>query len=145
MATLNLWFRAEADLTTNVFGMGSLSAPVQLTVTAVHVQKVSLATATTAKLFDVTEDLSDFDYAIILSDQSIFIEQVCDDGNEVGERVFAQKIRANFPFLITHNAAKANYTVNFAAGSDDVIETVRARNESGSTANITSAFFNQEP
>jgi hypothetical protein len=97
----------------------------------VHETVVNVGTETTTKVFDITTStLSSFDVLWIESDKDVYVEFVVDDGNNVGEEVWAQKLRAGTAIAMPYDDAKANYTVNFAGGSDDVVETVRVRNES---------------
>ena len=99
----------------------------------------SLATGTTWDVLDLTGSenaLSDFDFLGVESDQNVFLELTADEGGEVGTVVFAIEIQANVPFLLPSDDCKSNYTADFATGSDDVVDRLRVRNESGSTADV---------
>lgn len=136
MAEIRIIHRVEVDDGTRVYSLGDLT-PVSVSITGLpFCQGYSIATATTTKVFDIDEDLASFKCLWILSTQDVFMELVVDDDNDVGEVSSAHKLRANVIHTVGHDDAKANYTVNFAAGSDDNIETVRIRNESGSTATV---------
>lgn len=122
---------------------GSMTAPTILTFTGeVKPIVVDVATETTVKLLDVSVDhMTAFSYVMIAADQDVMIELVTDDGNEVGERVYTIKIEGSGTagtygpaFELHSNVSYANYTVNFAAGTLDTIETIRVRNLSTTTA-----------
>lgn len=138
MATAYLTVHVELPLTNNTPVVGSITTPVQVTVGGqYHHRNITLATATTATIYDATTDSpSSFDFIVILSDQDVFLETVVDQNGGVGTEQLAYKLRANLPFILPYDDAKANYTINFAAGTNDVIDLIRIRNESGSTANI---------
>ena len=116
----------------------AMQSPVSVTASTgiVHDQSFSLATATTVKIFDIDEDLADFDVLVIVSDTNVYLETVVDDDADVGEVASTIPITANVPFILGRDDAYANYTVNFAGGTLDVIETLRIRNVSGGTAII---------
>ena len=100
-------------------------------------QTFTLANNTTQKVFDIDEAaIGNFDFLWIESNQDVFVEMVTDDDGDVGEETGVVKSLAGSAFLLHSDDAKANYTVIFAGGSNDVIETIRVRNESGSTATV---------
>lgn len=116
---------------------GSLTEPIDITVDGLIEHKViQLANNTTVVLWDSAESIATFDYFYIKSDQDIRIEWTCDRGAEVGTVVFADLIESNTPWDRFYDDALASYTANFATGTVDVIDRIRVRNISGSTANI---------
>lgn len=140
MATLDHYvYFTVTDAAGNVVSGGSRSQPEEITVDG-HVKDVtkSLATATTwdAWISGAEESLTDFDFAWVESSQAVFVELVCDKGAEVGRVVFAKEIPAGIPWPIPTDDAMANYTVDFGTGTEDVIDTIRIRNNSGTTANV---------
>lgn len=140
MATLNVWKSYELTIDGEQLIGGSRAAPVQVTVDGKRAELYrSLATATTWDVWDATdaeEALANFDYLFIESDQNVFVELTVDKGGEVGTVVFAIEIQANKPFDLFADDAMANYTADFATGTEDVIERIRIRNNSGSTAGV---------
>ena len=142
MATLRTWLRFEVvDGNDNVQAIGNslYDAPVQVTVGGtVHRQTYSIADTGTQKIFDVTTDLSNFDFAIILSDQNLLLQKVIDDAGNNGEAFFVETIRANVPYPIPIDDGLAgNGTVDLFDGTADVIERLDVKNSSGATANVT--------
>ncbi len=118
---------------------GSRSSPTEVSVDGlVSDESKSLATATTwdAWISGTEEGLTDFDFFWMKADQDVRVELVCDANNGVGREEFALLIEANTPFRIIYDDALALYTLDFAAGTADVIDTIRIRNESGETAVI---------
>lgn len=122
---------------------GSMSEPTVITFTGeIKNSVVDVAASTTVKILDLSVDqISAFSYLLLASDQDVMIELVTDDGNEVGERVYTIKLIGSgtagtygAPFQLLSNVSYANYTVNFAAGTLDYIETIRARNLSATTS-----------
>jgi hypothetical protein len=122
----------------NVVIRGGSVNPVSVTCAggSVHDQTVDLATATTTTLFNTTEDLADFDFLFITSTQDIYLELTTDLDASVGDEVYTVPVTANVPFVLARDDSYANYTVNFGGGTLDVIQRIRARNVSGSTATI---------
>ena len=138
MATLNVYQHFYMTISGDTVARGSRSAPTAITVDGQKKEwNRSLATATTALVWDGTatdEPLSNFDFLYIKSDQDLLVEFTCDKGAEVGTVVFARKVLASEPMMILHDDAMANYTAAFATGTADVIDRIRVRNTSGSTA-----------
>jgi len=123
---------------------GSLTAPSRITVSDPMLDAVkSLATATTWDVWTTgsEEPITDFDFLWIESDQNVFLEITTDTGADVGTVVSTVEIKADVPFTLASDTSKANYTADFAAGSNDVIDQLRIRNESGSTAHVRVAMF----
>lgn len=87
---------------------------------------------------DSDSALSAFDFLWIESDLDVFLELTVDQNAGVGREEIAFTLLAGVPFILGSNVGKANYTADFAAGSDDVIDRIRIRNENGDdeTANI---------
>lgn len=72
----------------------------------------------------------------MVADQDVFVELVCNDGGGTQED-FAFKVYANTPFMMRGDDAKAAHTEDFAGSeTNDVIDAIRIRNESGSNAVI---------
>lgn len=118
---------------------GSRSAPIEIECDGLvsDVWK-SLADATTwdAWAAGASEGLTDFDLLWIWADQDIRVELTVDANNGVGDELIAFLVEAETPFRLIYDDALANYTSNFAAGTADVVDRVRIRNVSGSTAKV---------
>lgn len=83
----------------------------------------------------VDESLSDFDYCFIQSDKSgLYAEFTVDNNATYGTEVFALGIGTIIPLILPTNAAYANYTADFAAGTIDVIDKIRLRNPTPNAA-----------
>ena len=139
MATLNVYQAYELTIDGEQLVGGSRSAPVQITVDGKRKEWYrSLATATTVTCWDGTdtnEALSNFDFLYIESDQSIIVEFTTDYGNQVGDELYAIEVQASRPLMLCCDDAFAAYT-SISSNTEDVIDRVRIRNVSGSTANV---------
>jgi hypothetical protein len=118
---------------------GSRTSPESITVDGVC--KDATKSLTTATTWDVwitgaDESLTSFDFLYVEADQNVFLELTVDKGNEVGREEIAIEIQSGIPFALPTDDAYALYTADFGAGTEDVIDSVRVRNVSGSTANV---------
>lgn len=130
------------DLLGRLHKGGSLSDPVEIEVAGyVDNDTVSLATATTLTLWNSAEALTDFDFFYLKADQALYVEITCDRGGEVGLEELAFVLPAGRPLILPDDGALALYTSNFATGTADVIDSIRVRNVSGSTATIERAVI----
>lgn len=68
-----------------------------------------------------------YDLLILETDKAIFLELVTDEGNEVGERSYTVELKPGVPLMLGSQRSYANHSPNFAAGTLDLIETIRAR------------------
>src|SRR5574339_718817 len=136
MATLRVWKRWELLGGLSPEEGGSLAQPTEITVDGLIEHRIiQLATSTTLTLWDSSEPITNFDYFWIKSDQDIRIEWTADTGGEVGTVVFADLIESNTPWDRFYDDVLALYTANFATGTADVLDRIRIRNVSGTTAN----------
>lgn len=122
-----------------VISGGSRTAPESITVDGNHKNiSRSLANNTTIDVWitGADESVTDFDFAYFVSDQNVYLELTVDKGNDVGREEIAIELQAGIPFALTSDDAYALYTTDFAAGTADVIDQIRIRNVSGSTANV---------
>ena len=144
MPELRVYTRFETEIDGQVYQGGSNVVPKRITLAGSRFDVTkSLATATTWDVWTTgaEEPLTDFDFLWVLSDQAVFIEYTTDTAADVGTVVSTQQVAANVPFILASDTSKANYTADFAAGTDDVIDQLRIRNESGSTAAIRVVMF----
>lgn len=126
---------------------GSRSAPKEITVSTPGIDVTKLLTASST--WDVwghtSEDaVSDFDLLVIVSDYGgVIVEFTTDKGGEVGTEVFTVELVANLPLVLGSDGSWANYTVDFAGGTLDVIDRIRVRNPTGasSSANVRVGIF----
>jgi hypothetical protein len=139
--TVKLWTRMEI-----VDGNGTVRASDGLTpydppkiVTAasgvVHDQSHSVLTTATAEIFDVADDISDFDFLWIKADQDdVLIQLVIDDNATNGESYQVVELTKNVPFILASDDALAsNGAVDVFTGTADVIERVNVKNNNAST------------
>jgi hypothetical protein len=82
--------------------------------------------------------LGDFELLLVKSDQDgVILELETDTGNEVGNEWATIELKKNIWFILCSDGSWANYTADFAAGTLDTIEVIRARQVSGgTTANV---------
>lgn len=144
MATLSFWsgyqFTSGSEQITGGSRSGSYSISVDGQFAKIN---KSLATATTWVAWESGSDcttVTDFDFLWILSDKAIEIELTVDKAGAAatpGPTISVMQAQANIPFIVTSDDAYAGPTANFASGTESVINRIRIRNISGSTAVIT--------
>lgn len=118
-----------------VYRWGVPSQPTRHTVTGDNARdglfdvKGSGSGSPVVLLWSAALDLpSSFKLLVLESDQEVVVEFVTDDGNDVGEEVYTVTLSAGIPLILGGDGSYANYTVNFAGGTLDVIEAIRAKN-----------------
>jgi hypothetical protein len=101
---------------------------------SIHDRTNSINTGDVKKIFDVTEDLANFDALAIISDQTVEIEFVVADGSK--QVVFILTILANLPFILgSDNSRDSDHAENWATdGTADTIDKITVKNSSGATA-----------
>lgn len=77
-----------------------------------------------------------FALLVLETDQAVMVEFVTDDGGEVGEEVFTVELNPGIPLILGDDASYADYTVNFASGTLDTIEAIRAKNLGATDAKV---------
>lgn len=117
--------------------IGSLSTPADVSLASGlrYDKEFTVGIETTKKLFDASVEFATFELIAVQCDLDLMLEMVTDDGNEVGERAFTIGLRGSgvagkfgMLFFLPKQISYANYTVNFAAGTLDLIEVLRVRN-----------------
>lgn len=143
MATLTLTWDYRVTINGRDLVLTSPAAAPTVTLSEVYELDRTLPTATTLVLWDAAAPSgvpTTFDFLYVLSSQDAYLELTCNEGN-ANERVFAVPLTANLPFTLFRDDAYYNFTAgptgDAFAGSLDVIDYVRIRNVSGSTANLS--------
>jgi hypothetical protein len=139
LATLSLYAAAQFTVGAVNIAVGSRGGAYSITVDGQHqLLNRSLATSTTWDAWESGAEtaITDFDFLWVLSDQNVLVEMTADKAADVGTVVFAQEAQANVPLMLTSDDCMANHTADFATGTADVIDRIRIRNVSGSTATI---------
>lgn len=146
MATLTLTWDHRITLNGREYVFQSPTTPPTLSLSELHTQTFSLATATTVILWDPTlasvpSEPTSFDFLYALASQACFLELTCNE-DDANERVFVVPLKADIPFLLGADDAFYNFTAtgDAYAGALDVIDRLRLRNQSGSTATVTVAL-----
>jgi hypothetical protein len=135
------WALAWEDANRKMDSVGNLLEPVILPAVTgtVFRRQVSVAASTTAIMFDVANDLGDFDVMVAVSDKSnVILEWTTDKDNSVGDEYATIGLYATFPQPFGTDDSYANYTPGgsgFSGGTLDKIERVRVRNL-GTTAAV---------
>lgn len=123
-----------------VYVMNGSTAPTSITAASglVFDRTLTIANGATAVLWDAAAatNVTDFDFLWITSDQNIQIELNTDQNNSIGDEFGTVTVGPNAPLVLASDDSYANYTANFATGTLDVIDRIRAKNSSGSTANV---------
>jgi len=137
MATINLRVQADGDL---LRPYGSLLTASTFTVTEVFDETLVLANSKTWDVWTAvaTDDPGQESFAVGIFEASAaaFIEITIDKDGDVGTEEIAIGLAAGEPFILTSNVGKALYTADFAAGTDDVIDQIRIRNEAGAANTV---------
>jgi len=139
----NLYYDFGAFISAN--GQRYSFDPDSYTITAVdnpYITTFDVATSTTQKIYDSTLQGA-FKLVAIKSDYPMHIELVTDDDATFGEVAYTiyspgTSVAGVFgpPIVIPSNISYANYTVNFGGGTIDTINTIRARNISGTAGQV---------
>jgi len=142
MATVNCYNYIIATVNGKRYEFGSLTEPQAITAAGNDVYELvtTVATSTAIEIFDVADDLADFDFLIVACDQDLMLEMVVDDNAGVGEEEFTVKLTGSgttgewgVPFILSSDVSYANYTQAFAAGTLDKIERLTVKNLSAVT------------
>lgn len=144
MSTINTWIRSEVTIGNQKYTLGDIFNPVQITLGSdvVHIQRVSVADSTATKLFDIADDIADFDFLWIESSQTGEVELVVADG-EAGVQLIVLPVLANLPLILGgDNSRESDHTEDFGTvGTADNIEKITFYQTSGSAANVLLAAF----
>ncbi len=140
MPVLKVWQRFEiVDLLGVKHVGGSSVTPQTVSVVGTIKDEVKVVGAAVTWDFWVTgteEPLTDFDFLFIESDlDGVMVELTTDKGAEVGKVVSTVELKAGKPLMLNSDGSWANYTVDFAAGTLDVIDQIRIHNPAGN-ANV---------
>lgn len=126
-----------------VYRWGVPNQPTKHTVTADNVRDAQFDVAGSGSgspvvlLWTALVDLpASFKLLVLESDQDVVVEFVTDDGGEVGEEVYTVTVSAGLPLILGSDQSYANHSVNFAGGTLDVIEAIRAKNLGATDANV---------
>ena len=146
MATLDLYQFFTVTINGIPYTMGSMAAPDQITLgdETVFWERRSIAASATwdAWATGTEEPLTDFDFLCCESNGSdVVIELTTDKGAEVGTEVYTYQLTADVPFILTSDDSYANYTVDFAGGTLDVIDQIRIKNLNASARIVTLGLF----
>lgn len=140
MAAINVYTFFETTIDGVRVTGGSLTTPTAVTAASEvkHDQTFSIANGGTQELFDVDDDIGDFDFLWILSDQSdVLLEIVVDDDADNGESYQVKELFAGLPFILgSDDALASDGTVSAFTGTADLIERITVKNSSGSTAKV---------
>lgn len=68
-----------------------------------------------------------FSLLVLETDKPIMLEFVTDEDGSIGEESYTVKLTPACPLILGSDDSYANHTVEFAAGTLDNIETIRAR------------------
>lgn len=97
---------------------------------AIHDQEHSVATTATVKLFDIADDLADFDFLFVIADQVGNIQLA----NNAAATFFTMQMLADLPFILGGDNSEHTGTIGAFDGTSDPIERVYFENTSANTA-----------
>lgn len=139
MATIDVYVRFETTIDGVPVSGGSRGSPDEIAVSGFQFDATKqLTNGTTWDVWTAGADepVTDFDFLYISSDQTVQLEMTCDVGNQVGTEVFVVPVSAGIPYIMAADDSIANYTADFGGGTADVIDQIRVKNASGSTATV---------
>lgn len=132
--TIKVVCQVELEGNGQVVRLGTDYVPTELTAAGGEIYdrtfQVSAAGAEIVALYDPANGVgpADFDFLALLSDtDDVVVELTTDVNAGVGKELATLELRANIPFLLGSDDSYANYTENFAGGTLDVIDRIRAK------------------
>lgn len=149
MGTLRLVQHGTIELDGQRFPIGDPVRSHSFSFTEMFRHTVTLAASGKATLLDITgtqsaggSELGSFSILLIASDRDVTVEEIVDEGNEVGQRVQSWTCKGSgtanklgpLHCRFSDNAYASDHTENFAAGTLDNIETIRVKNTDASNA-----------
>jgi len=137
MSNLSAYFSIVGTLNGRRINIGSRNDAITIALASdLHFfEEYSLSANSNTKIFDVTENLGDFDVIAVLCDQDITIQLVTDDTGAVGEEDYTLTVKGSgtngtygLPFVLGSDASYANHTVDTWSGHTiDTIDRIDAR------------------
>lgn len=142
-ATIYLFQHFFVQVEGKKYDDGSLTDPVSISIDGKgESYEIQLATATTLDLWAASSGkIADFDFFWLKLDQDVYVELTTDTNNGVGDEVYVLEADANKAFVLCSDTGLANYTANFGTVTADVVDRIRLRNVSGSTAKGRAFLF----
>ena len=135
-ATLKLISHVIVDIDGKPYRAGSLTQARTLTLGSdlVFEQVYSVAPTTAVKLFDIAENLADFDFLLIETDLTVLLQFSTNAASEYDVKELLGSAVANsygFPFILgSDDTQQQDGTVDLFDGTADTIEQIYAYNES---------------
>lgn len=141
MPAVRIWSYIEVDDAfgvTHKLGDPPADTPRQFSIDGdVHDKTYSVANGSTQKLYDVDDDIGDFDVLAIVSTQNLLLQIVIDDDGDNGESYQVHTLRAYIPFLLgTDDGLASDGSVDLFDGTADLVERINCKNSSGSAADV---------
>lgn len=135
--TIQTWTRFETTDPQNVIRSGgrqSSEASRQVTTSdnAIHDQTVTVGASSIAKLFDVAEDLADFEFLFVESSQDGLLQLA----NNSAANFFVLGVKANVPFLLPSSTGQYGGAVGAFDGTTDALERVYFKNTGSVSATV---------
>lgn len=150
MGQLRIVQHGSIELDGQVYQIGDPVRSHSFTFTEMYRDTVTLAASGTAVLLDITAtqsgggvNLGSFSVLLIASDRDVTIEEIVDEGNQVGQRVQSWTCKGSgtankyglYHFRGSDNAYASDHTENFGgAATLDNIETIRVKNTDATNA-----------
>lgn len=119
--------------------VGNIDTSVQIAYAGdTHSQKFTVAASGTQELFDIADDLGNFDFLIIVPEgPSVLLQVVIDDGANNGESYQVYKLRQDVPFILPlDDGLASDGTVDNFSGTADLIERVTCKNTHTDTVDV---------
>ena len=134
MATINLRQQADVIVTSGgeVKQLGSVLTGDSITVTDVRDDTITVDATTTWDTWTSSDTINALAFLWVECASAVWIELTTDKDNDVGassNEFYTIKTKAGVPFVLTSNISFADYTVDFAGGTADVIDQIRIRND----------------
>lgn len=125
------------------YEFGSLTEPQTITAAGndTYELRKTVATSTAIEIFDVDNNLADFDFLLVASDFDLQLQMIVDQDDDVGRVAFTLPLTGSGtaeeygpPIILCDDDSYANYTYDYAGGTLDVIERINVKNLSTTQA-----------
>jgi hypothetical protein len=143
MATLKLTVHATIAVDGEEHEIGSLTTPEQVTIgtagSEILIDQIHEVAASggTKEIFDVADDLADFEFLIIISTQDVLLQIVVSDSGSPTEQFLVLTLKADVPFILGADEAQAgSVTVDNFNGTADTVDRINVKNNAASAAKV---------
>ena len=143
-SVIDFFFRWETIIDGERKGAGNIKIPLEVAIDGQFndlKKKLSAGPDPWDAWVAGADTLADFDFLYIESDDEVYVELVVDKDADVGTEAIAFELDPNRPFFMFTDIGLANYTIDFAAITRDVIDQIRIHNADAATTPTVRVFL----